>query len=135
MLSFIIVIGVVFLWIRICAGFFFIFCLYMYCRWRSSYQQERVEIQLSRGEGWDPVIKRKGLRSSYQEERVGIPLTGLTPPHFYACPKPGPEFPTSYVVVFLCSVSSEVILRFVDIGEIDDHHCLNFLFIIVKFFF
>jgi hypothetical protein len=28
-----------------------------------------------------------------------IPLTGLTPPHFCACPQPGPGFPTSYVVV------------------------------------
>jgi len=26
---------------------------------------------------------------------VGIPLTGLTPPHFYACPKPGHGFPMS----------------------------------------
>ena len=34
---------------------------------RSSYQEGRVEIQLSRGEGWYPVIKRGGLRSSYQE--------------------------------------------------------------------
>jgi hypothetical protein len=30
----------------------------------------------------------------------GISLTGLTPPHFCACPKPGPGFPTSYVVFF-----------------------------------
>jgi hypothetical protein len=28
---------------------------------RSSYQEERVEIQLSRWECWDPVIKREGL--------------------------------------------------------------------------
>ena len=34
----------------------------------------------------DPVIKRWG----------GIPLPGLTPPYFCACPKPGPRFPTSY---------------------------------------
>jgi hypothetical protein len=37
----------------------------------SSYQEGRVGIQLSRGEGWDPVIKRGGLGSSYQEGRVG----------------------------------------------------------------
>jgi len=37
-------------------------------------------------------------RSKYQEG-VGIPLTGLTLPHFCACPKSGPEFPTSYVMV------------------------------------
>jgi len=26
-----------------------------------------------------------------------IPLTGLTPPHVYACLKAGPEFPTLYL--------------------------------------
>ena len=46
-------------------------CLYMYCRWRSSYQEGRVE----------------------------IPLTGSTPPHVCADPKPGLEFPTSYVML------------------------------------
>ena len=40
-----------------------------------SYQEERVVIQLSRGEGWDPVIKRRGLGSSHQEERVVIQLS------------------------------------------------------------
>jgi len=39
-------------------------CLYMYWRWRSS----------------------------YQERRVGIPLTGLKPPHVCACSKLGPRF-------------------------------------------
>ena len=29
---------------------------------------------------------------------------GITPKHFCACPKTGSEFPTSCVVVFLCSV-------------------------------
>ena len=38
---------------------------------------------------------------SFQERRVWIPLTGLTPPHFGACPEPGLRFPTSYVMVFL----------------------------------
>jgi hypothetical protein len=76
---------------------FFIDCLYMYCRWRFS----------------------------YQEGRLGIPLNRFNPPHFCACPKQGPGFPTSHVMVFLCSV----IVHFVDIGGIDDHHCLNFLFI------
>ena len=33
-------------------------------------------------------------------------LTGLTPLHICVCPKPGPGFPTSYVMIlFLCSVS------------------------------
>ena len=31
----------------------------------------------------------------------GILLTGLTPQHFCACPKPEPGFPTSYVMFFL----------------------------------
>ena len=34
-------------------------------------------------------------RSSYQEGRVGILLNGFNPPHFFACPKTGPGFPTS----------------------------------------
>jgi hypothetical protein len=38
-------------------------------------------------------------RFKYQE--VGIPLNGLSQPHFCACPKTGLEFPTSYVVVCL----------------------------------
>jgi hypothetical protein len=50
---------------------FFIICLYMYCYWRSNYQ-----------------------------EGVGIPLSVLTPSHMYACPNPAPGFPVSYVVVF-----------------------------------
>ena len=33
-------------------------------------------------------------------ERVGILLTGLTLSQFCACPKPGPGFPTSYIMVF-----------------------------------
>jgi hypothetical protein len=81
----------------------FILCLYTYCRWRSS----------------------------YQEGRVGIPLTGLTRPHFCACPKPEHGFPTSYVgtVVVYFVFSEFIYVIFVDIDGIDDHHCLNFLFI------
>jgi hypothetical protein len=37
----------------------------------------------------DPLIKR-----------VEIPLTALTPTHYFACPTQRPRFPTSYVVVF-----------------------------------
>jgi len=47
--------------------------------------------------------------------RVRIPFTGLSPPHFHASPIKGPGIPTSYVL-------------FVDIGGIEDHHCLNCLF-------
>jgi len=45
--------------------------LFMYCRWRSR----------------------------YQEESVGVPLTGLTPPHVCACSVPG--LSTSDIVVLL----------------------------------
>ena len=90
-----------------------------------------LEIQLIRGTVW-------------------IQLTGFTPSHFCACPKQGHGFPTSYVVVFFCvqwvkvrgdcSVSEgerwlfsewrwEVIVHFVDIVGIVDHHCLKFIFI------
>jgi len=36
--------------------------------------------------------------STIQSWCYAIPLTGLAPPLFCACPKPGPEFPTSYVI-------------------------------------
>jgi hypothetical protein len=59
-------------WVEaICAGLLIVL-LYIYCRWRSP----------------------------YQEGRVGIPLTGLIPPHFCVSPKPGSRFTKSYVVVF-----------------------------------
>jgi hypothetical protein len=54
----------------------------------------------------DPVIKRGRL-------------TGLTLSHFCACPKPGPGFPTPYVVVFVFGgfrLRREMIVCFVDIG-------------------
>jgi hypothetical protein len=75
----------------------------------SSYQEGKVGIQLSRGEGWYPVIKRGGLVSNYQEGRVGIqssrgegwyPINQFNPATFFACPKPGSEFPTSYDMVY-----------------------------------
>jgi len=44
----------------------------------------------------------KYISVSYHEAGcVRIQLTGLTPPHFRACPNPGPGFPSSYVLVFL----------------------------------
>jgi hypothetical protein len=51
-----------------------------------------------------------------------------------ACPNPGPGFPTSYVVVVLMfsDLTWEVIVRFIDIGEIVDHHYLNFPFITIS---
>jgi hypothetical protein len=60
------------------------------------------------------------LRSCYQEEFVGILLTCLIPPHLCVCLKPGPWFPTSYVVVFFVfsELRWDVILRFVDAEEL-----------------
>ena len=89
-------------WKRICAGFFIV-CLYMYCCWRSS---------------------------RHLEERAWIPLTGVIPPLFYVCSKPEPAFPTPYVVASLFVVR-EVIVCFVDISGMFDHHCLKFLFIVL----
>jgi hypothetical protein len=37
--------------------------------------------------------------SDISEGEVGIPLSGLTPPHFCACPIPGPEFPVQYAII------------------------------------
>ena len=66
-------------WKRIYAGFLsFVNTLYMFCCWRSS----------------------------YQEGRVGILLTGLNPPPFCACPKPGPRFQRCMSCFFWCSMSS-----------------------------
>ena len=83
---------------------------------RSSYQEERVEIQLSRGEGWDPInrFNPATLLCLSQTWISNVICGGL---------------------FMFSEFRWEVILRFVDIGEIDDHHCLNFLFIIVKVFF
>ena len=53
-------------------------------------------------------------------EGAGIQLTGLTPPSFYVCSKPGHGFPLSFIVVFLvfnCHfLKRDVIVGFVDIG-------------------
>jgi hypothetical protein len=41
------------------------------------YQQNKLSpyILTSTGQGWDSVIKRAGLRSGYQQDRVGIQLS------------------------------------------------------------
>ena len=54
---------------------FIIRCIYLYCRWRSNYQEVN---------SWDTINPN------------------LTPPHLCACPKPESRFPTPDVVVFLC---------------------------------
>ena len=65
------------------------------------------------------------------QELRGVPLTDLTSLHVCACPKPGPGFTTSYVMVFLVFsvIRLDVIVHFVDIVGIVNHHCLNYLFI------
>jgi len=64
----------------------------------------------------DPVTKR-----------VRIPLTG----DICACVPRNSNVLCGCLPLFL-SVNSTIIVRFVDIGRIVDHHCLNFLF---TFFF
>jgi hypothetical protein len=66
-----------------------------------------------------------------KEGKVGIPLTGLTTAHFCVHPMSDLDF-QRHVFFFFCVFSEyvwEVIVRFVDIGWIVDHHCLNFLFL------
>jgi hypothetical protein len=64
---------------------FSIDCSFMYCRWRSN----------------------------YQEEVVVIPITGVTPPRFCSCLKLGHGFPTSNLMIFFI-FRWEVIARFVN---------------------
>jgi hypothetical protein len=50
---------------------------------------------------------------------------------------PGPEFSTPYIIVYFIfnDLGQEVLVHFVDIGGIVDHHCFtkcNFLLIIVQ---
>jgi hypothetical protein len=52
----------------------------------------------------------------------------------YALPKPGPGFPSAkainlFGIQYIYDMSWEVVICFVDIDEIVDHHCLNFHFI------
>jgi hypothetical protein len=61
------------------------------------------------------------LEIRLSREDVWIQLTDLPPPHLCACS-------SCLCRGFLCSVKNK--MRgdcFVDIGVIDDHHCLNFL--------
>ena len=57
----------------------------------------------------------------------------LAPPHTCACPKPWSWFPLSdgfgLFCVLLVHLKWDLIVLFVDIGRIDDKHCLNFHFI------
>ena len=62
------------------------------------------------------------LLTNYQKGRVRILLICFTLPHLCNCPKSGPVFPTPYVVFVLCFIW-ELVVCFVDIGGIVDHHC------------
>jgi hypothetical protein len=82
---------------------FFIICLYMYCRWRSSYQ---------RG---DPINRcNPATFLCLSQARIWISKV--------IC--------SGLICVQWVQLGWEVIVCFVDIGGIVDHHCLNFLFII-----
>jgi len=48
---------------------------------------------------YDDVCFVLGNTACGKNRQNEILLTSLTPPHFSACPKPGPGFPTSYVKV------------------------------------
>ena len=62
--------------------------------------------------------------------RVRIPLTGLPLPLLCAFPNPGAGFPMAYVMVFSMfnELRQELIVHFVDIDGIIDHHCLKHSF-------
>ena len=70
----------------------------------------------------DPVIKKGRL-----------PINRFKPTIFVPVPSQDLDFQHHMLWSILCSVSSvevEVIVGFIGIGGIVDHHCLNFLFII-----
>jgi hypothetical protein len=93
-------------WKRICAVFFF-YRLFIYVM--------QLEIQLSREEGWDLINWfNPTICLCLSQARICISnviCRGL------------------FCVQWL-QLRWKVIVGFVDIGGIDDHHCLNFLFII-----
>ena len=73
------------------------------------------------------------LEIHLSKRMVGVPLPGLPPPHLYACPNPRPGFSTSLnveVILVFSELRRAVIVRFVYIGRIVDHHCLE---VIVSF--
>lgn len=84
--------------------------------------------------GWCVLSKMYCFwKHSYQKRRAMFLLTGLNRPHLCACHKAGIGFPTLYVVVSFLVQWVQLrwgCVHFVDIGVINDHHCLNFPFII-----
>ena len=71
-----------------------------------------IDIQLLRGEVWDPNDQ-------------------FNPTTFLYLSKSRLGFPMSYVGVLIVFIElrSKMSVPFVDIGGIVDHHCLNFLFV------
>jgi hypothetical protein len=63
--------------------------------------------------------------SNTKRRRVGKPLIGLTPPYFCVSPNPRHEFPIPYIVVVYLKL--DVVVRFINISGIVDHHCLIYL--------
>jgi hypothetical protein len=69
------------------------------------------------------------LTFNTDERRVGIPIIDLTSPYLYACPQLVLEFPRKYGIFALSKIRGDMIVHFVDIDGIFDHHALNYSFI------
>ena len=69
-----------------------------------------IAVQLSEGEGWD-------INNQFN------------PASFLCLSHAKTGFATSHAIVFVVFSEFRWLFVFVDIGEIVDHHCLNFLFI------
>ena len=83
------------------------------------------------GGGWTVGF----IQTDLSEEKILLSrrgLTSITLPYYCACPYSRPRFLTPYVVIFAIfnDLRWEAIVRFVNIGEFVDHHCLFFLFIV-----
>ena len=65
--------------------------------------------------------------SNIKRGRVGKPFTGLTPQHCCVCPTPRHGFSIPYIMVDYLKL--DVVVRFINISGIIDHHCLIYLFI------
>ena len=81
------------------------------------------------------MFDSKRRRKKYQFDRLWVyPIGPQTPIKLDALYITS-GFLMPYVMVFLVFYTFrwEVVVHFVDIGEIVDHHCLNFLFIINTF--
>ena len=81
-------------------------------------------------------IYKKQFRQS-SDGRSYIILAGLTLPQFHACPKLATGCPMPFIIVFFVfnGLRWEVMVCFVLIGGIVDHHCSNFLLIKLAIFF